>query len=364
MNIYFYTGIPQNGASMRYPDFLPENGTIGFVAPSFGCASDPYLSTFNNARKNFANMGYKEDVGPNCYAEEGIGISNTPKACGLELTESYLSSKNDIIISCGGGEMMCETLNYTDYEAISKAKPKWYIGNSDNTNFTYLSATLCDTAAIYGPCVSAFGMEPWHTAVEDAFSLLRGTKLSFTGYDGWEIESLKTPESPLVPYNVTEKTIIKKYQAGSSQSSDSDITMHGRLLGGCIDCLVNLTGTKFDKTRDFIERYETDGILWFLEACELNPMAVRRAMWQMKNAGWFEHCSGFIIGRPYTYGDVLMGLDHYRAVVDIISDLNVPILMDADIGHHPPMLPIVTGAIATVSTSANSYTIEYDLSND
>ena len=29
---------------MRYPEFLSEGGTIGFVAPSFGCATEPYIT--------------------------------------------------------------------------------------------------------------------------------------------------------------------------------------------------------------------------------------------------------------------------------------------------------------------------------
>ena len=27
----------------------------------------------------------------------------------------------------------------------------------------------------------------------------------------------------------------------------------GRLIGGCMDCLVNLTGTKFDKVGEFLK---------------------------------------------------------------------------------------------------------------
>ena len=52
---------------MRYPKFLPENGTIGFVAPSFGCATEPYYTAFLNAQKKFQKMGYGLDLGPNCY---------------------------------------------------------------------------------------------------------------------------------------------------------------------------------------------------------------------------------------------------------------------------------------------------------
>ena len=55
-----------------------------------------------------------------------------------------------------------------------------------------------------------------------------------------------------------------------------------------MDCLINLLGTSFDHVREFNERYSDDGIIWFLEACDLNVMGMRRAMWQMKNAGWFQ----------------------------------------------------------------------------
>ena len=93
---------------MRYPKFLPVNGTIGFVAPSFGCSIEPYHTAFLNAQKKFTGLGHRLELGPNCYASEGIGISSTPEACGAELTEYYCSDKNDILISCGGGELMRE----------------------------------------------------------------------------------------------------------------------------------------------------------------------------------------------------------------------------------------------------------------
>ncbi len=32
---------------MKYPEFLSEHGTIGFVAPSFGCNIEPYRSAFD-----------------------------------------------------------------------------------------------------------------------------------------------------------------------------------------------------------------------------------------------------------------------------------------------------------------------------
>ena len=374
---------------MRYPDFLAPNGTIGFVAPSFGCATEPYKSAFDNAQRKWKEAGYRLQLGPNCYAQEGIGISSTPDKCGAELTEYYCSTENDVIISCGGGELMCEILDYVDFGKIKRADPKWYMGFSDNTNMTFLLTTLCDTAAIYGPCAAAFGMEPWHQSIQDAMDLLTGKTLRFEGYDKWEKEWLKDEEHPLLPYNVTELSVIKYVlpdgrtnieslkkqsdeaasESGGAQAASGNIKhmgseqigMSGRLLGGCMDCLVNLLGTKYDKVTEFAEHYKDDGILWFLESCDLNVMSIRRAMWQMEHAGWFEHCSGFVIGRPLCYGQEMMGLDQYQAVYEIIRKYNVPVLMDVDIGHLSPMMPLINGSMAQVVSDGTNYSVEMAL---
>ena len=109
---------------MRYPQFIKKGGTIGFVAPSFGCATEPYSSGFDLALDKFKALGYNLDLGPNCRADKGIGISNTPELCGKELNEYYLSEKNDALISCGGGELMCEVIQYMYVEAIFESSTK------------------------------------------------------------------------------------------------------------------------------------------------------------------------------------------------------------------------------------------------
>lgn len=376
---------------MRYPKFLQENGTIAFVAPSFGCAIEPYKSGFENAQKKWKKAGFSLEFGPNCHASDGVGISSTPKSCGEELMQYYCNTTSDCIISCGGGELMCEILDYVNFERIKDAPPKWYMGYSDNTNMTFLLTTLCDTAAIYGPCAAAFGMEPWHSSLEDAMLLLRGQKLSMRGYDKWEKESLKDEEHPYIPYNLTETSVIKyilpdgrtNIESLAAASSDlmggiaeiievrkkdngecktNVIDYEGRLLGGCMDCLVNLIGTRYDKVTEFTEKYKEDGILWFLEPCDLNLMSIRRAMWQMEHAGWFRHCKGFLIGRPRIgMGEKEFGIDHYQAVYEMLRQYPVPVMMDVDIGHLPPMMPLICGSIARVISDGNTYSVEMKL---
>lgn len=374
---------------MKYGKFLPENGTIGFVAPSFGCNIEPYKSAFANAQKVWTDKGYTLSLGPNVYEGCGIGISNTPEKCAQEFNEWYEKDDVDVLISCGGGELMCEILEHVDFEKLCQGKPKWFMGYSDNTNLVFLLATLCDTAAIYGPCAAAFGMEPWHESLKDAMKLLTGMCKKVHNYDKWEKEGLKTEENPLEPYNVTEsfqlrvwteednasvrrkeetadrkntKKLIEesKKTESNKKSATKPISVKGRLLGGCLDSLATLCGTRFDKVEEFNEKYKEDGVLWFLEACDLNVMGIRRALWQLDAAGWFKNAKGFLIGRPLCYGEEFFGLDQYKAVIDILSKYNVPIIMDLDIGHLPPMMPLVCGSVAEATVEGNSITIDME----
>ena len=116
--------------------------------------------------------------------------------------------------------------------------------------------------------------------------------------------------------------------------------------------MVNLSGTRFDKTKEFAERYGQDGIIWFFEACDLNVFAIRRAMWQLQETGWFRFVKGFLIGRP-SNGEEMMGLNAYDAVLEVAGKENVPVVMDVDLGHLPPMMPLVVGSLADVTVLGN-----------
>jgi len=338
---------------MRYPNSIQPGDTIGFVAPAFGCNIEPYKSGFGNFQKRLLDEGYRVQIGPNCYEGSGVGISNTPQACGEELTKYYCSGDNNMLISCGGGELMCETISYVDFEKINRAPAKWYTGYSDNTNFTFLLEILCDIASVYGPCAAAYGMEPQHKCLEDAWNVFTGVSTKVSSYDKWEKEGLKDEEHPLVPYNCTEENILR----GTSEN----ITMSGRLIGGCMDCLVNLLGTRFDKVGEFLEKYKEDGFIWFLESCDLNVFSIRRAMWQMYEAGWFKYCKGFIFGRPLHMGEEMFGLDQYEAVLPSVRALGVEAVMDADIGHIPPAMPVICGSMAEVNFSNGKLELDMKL---
>ncbi len=321
---------------MRYPEFLQDGGTIGFPAPSFGCSTEPYSTRFDAALERFSEWGYKLNPGPNSRAGEGIGISNTPAKCGKELTDMYLDPANDVLIACGGGELMCEILEHVDLGAMKQATPKWIMGYSDITNIVHPLLTLCDTASIYGPCAPAFGIRELHDSVSSAFDILRGRLSQVHSYDLHEkffydeepvAEDSPEPD-PLEKYKLTEKSLKAVYDGKKYYPSGEykgELEFSGRLIGGCMDCLVNLIGTPFEK------------------------------------AGWFRKgiVKGFIFGRPYN-GQDMMGLTHIGSVMPYVEKYGVPALLDADLGHVYPAMPIVIGSIGHVKVSGNDVKLQME----
>lgn len=57
------------------------------------------------------------------------------------------------------------------------------------------------------------------------------------------------------------------------------------------------------------------------------------------------------------FGQEMMGLDQYQAILSVAGEKNVPVIMDADLGHLAPMMPIVTGSLAEVRVCDNDITI-------
>ncbi len=351
---------------MKIPKFIKPGDTIGLVAPSFGAGTEPYITRVDAAIKKFKARGYHVVCADSCYKNDGLGISTNPVDAAADLMHFYLDDKIDALISVGGGELMNETISCLDFERLGQADPKWYMGCSDNTNMIFPMASLYDVPGIYGPCAGGFG-KPWEATEDYAFALLEGTSLTVKGFDLFErpdcyddIEDV----DPLAKYLLTEPKILHSFLPDGKKLVKADegqkINLSGKLMGGCLDILENLSGTRFDGTRRLVQKGEE--IIWVLEACDLSPMSIRRTVWHLRQQGWFDTACGFLIGRPLaSFEQNQMGVNAYNAVTDVIGDLNVPVIMDCDIGHIDPMLPLIIGSTADVAIMGNDLTIDMKL---
>lgn len=324
------------------PNYLKNNDSIFLIAPSFGCTTYPYDERLKIAI-NRMSKNHQIYIGNNCYLDKGIVASNTAILRAKEFMDAYESSSN-AIWSVGGGETMVEILPYIDFNRLTSLPPKWFIGYSDNTVLTYTLSTLLDLETVYGPCFPSF----FDKEADETLNLLYG-KQEFFGYEKYQ--SLSADKHDLSPIALDCKKIIQAYNYQDS--------IDGRIIGGCIDILITLCGTKYDKTKEYIERHKEEGIIFFLEACDLNALSFRRALFQLKEAGWFKYIKGFIFGRPLHIGEKTFGLDFNDVAIEMLKEFNVPILLDCDIGHLKPTIPIRCGAQAKVSYVSNNIKIKY-----
>ena len=338
---------------MRYPEFLKKHDTIAHVAPSFGVTGEPYTTQYKEARRKFEELGYTIQEAESLYLM-GKAASNTAEARASEWMKAYLDENVDFVHSVAGGELMMEILPLIDFHTLIHAKPKWFMGYSDNTYMTFLLNTICDTASLYGNCVENFGMEKWHKSLKESYQIMQGKRFEQKSYPKFAINDVSHIEGmELADYDLTEKNVIYT-------STGEDMTLHGRLLGGCMDCLVTLVGTPYDQVEEFKERYSEDGVLFYMEAYDYSPVGIVRTLLQMKEAGWFDGCNGILFGRR-KQRDPFFGLTYEEALHSVLDDLNTPYVYEMDFGHVPPAWTLISGSVATVEVKNRKASITYEL---
>lgn len=337
---------------MKYPKFLKQGDTIGIFAPSFGANIEPYKSRLESGINKFKSLGYNIVTKGDIFGYFN-GASSSKESRAQAFMDLYKDPTIDFIWSVGGGEWMMEMIPHVDFEDLKQYPPKFFMGYSDNTNLTFLINLLLDTVSIYGQNVTEFGMLEWDQSLKQAFDIITGKTLqqqSFPLHEPFEVEQTH----PLQSYHLTEPSVWKNLKG------ESEIILEGRLLGGCLDIVLAYPKTVFDQVDNFINEYQNDGVIWFLEACDLNVFALKRALWQLKQVGWFNNIKGIIFGRPMSATPIL-DLDQYKVTLDILSDLNIPIIMDVDIGHIQPTMTILSGAYAKIVSKDGKGSITYTL---
>lgn len=326
---------------MQYPESLKKGDYIAVTAPSEGITKPLDHIRLENAKKNLENLGYK-------YIEtKNVRTNNKGRSSSAEeRAEQFMQvwKNNDVkaVISAAGGCFISEMIDKLDFKEISKLKPKWFQGYSNNTEITFLLNTLCDIACIYGQTIKDFGMKDMHKVLKDSISIMQGNEICQESYENCETHEWHERTDPYEGYNLTEKSIWKNLDGKEK------IQFRGRSIGGCLDDILGLIGTKYDKVKEYIEKYKQDGIVWFLEVFEMSTPMIYLHLWQMKNAGYFKNCNGIIFGRGLMVREEEITFE--EAIKQSIGDLNLPVIYDADIGHVSPQMPIVSGAILEIES--------------
>lgn len=326
---------------MRYPSFIIQGSTIGVTAPSAGIKEKDFIR-LNNAKNNLNNVGYKYIETENVRNSK-MGRSADAKIRAEQFMELWNNNEVSSIIMATGGDFLSEILEYLDFNEISKGEIKWMQGYSNITTLSFIFTTMLDIATIYGPNIKAYGMRKLYKNLTDSIKIIEGKNVVQESFCKCEDKENKFDRNdPLAEYELTVNSSWK------SLRGEEKLRLQGRSIGGCMDDIMNLIGTKYDFVKQYINKYKSDGILWFLEVYEMSSSQVLRNLWQMKYAGYFDNCIGILFGRPLFVREDY-GMKFHEAVLEALNDLNIPVIYDVDIGHIAPQMPIVNGSILDVS---------------
>ena len=328
---------------MIYPSFIKEKEYIGVCAPSNGITNEIKQKRVDNAYKKLNEYGFKTKETASVRNNLN-GKSNTSEIIAEEIDSLITNNEIKWIICATGGDFIMEILPYINYNNICK-NPKWIQGYSDITALIYTITTNYDIATIYGYNIGSFGMNNWHQSIIDNIELISGTNNTQFSYDYYENEFHKYITG-YEEFHKDEKVCWKEI------NDRNNFEIQGRIIGGCIDVIKTLIGTKYDKTSDFINKYKDDGIIWYFDNYDLNVESLINALLQLKYCGYFNYTKGIIFGRSVTETS-FYNIPFKEGLKRALNDLNIPVIYDADIGHKHPEMSIINGSIATIFYNDN-----------
>ena len=336
---------------MKYPSFLKINDLIGVPTPSGGASDELKINKYKNAKKYFEKMGYKLELSDNLYNEYRSRSSSKEKRA-KEINDMFKSKNIDLVLCAAGGEFLVEILPLVNFELI-KENSKYVCGFSDPTGLLYPITTKYDIATIYGSNFSAFGEDTFYDCHHDFLDIITGKKLEEDSYEKYENERIERVTG-LEGLNLTEPVYWHTLD-------DKDISIDGRIIGGCMDIIAELAGTKYDGIKEFNKKYKNDGIIWYFDNCELSMEEVIRTLWKMNELEYFKYTKGVIFGRfgvETTFNDY-----NVKTCLEdsVLNELNIPIIYDADISHKGPSLTIINGSIAHIDCSNGKGKIKFSL---
>ncbi len=325
---------------MIYPSFLKQGDTIGISAPSAGVGRK--LDSFDLSLETLKKKGFNIKETEHVRVNDSRGGS--AKERGDELNQLFKDNDIDFVMCAAGGDFLNEMIPYISFNTLKK-HPKWIMGASDPTSILYPYTTLCDVATIYGCNAGSYDLRPLPKFLKNNLEIIQGNLIEQTSFSKYQSDKPWEVEGYVPNTKVTYKATV------------DDLEVEGRCIGGCIDGLKDIIGTKFDGTKKFIQKYKDDGFIWYFDNFALSAENLYRTLIQMKYAGWFEYTKAIIVGRTLIESSET-GMSYEEALQNITED--IPLIYQADIGHTSPSMTMINGAILHLSYHDHKASLKFE----
>ncbi|MFF3286137.1 S66 peptidase family protein [Streptomyces sp. NPDC003023] len=334
--------------SVRYPQPLRPGDRVGITSPSSGVPKE-LGARLDVAIREVEARGYEVVVG-RCM--DGAGHVSAPAADRASELMSMLTDPGiRAVVPPWGGETAIDLLPLLDWDRLRESEPTWLVGYSDMSTVITPLTLLTGTATVHGnnlmdtPCRAPEGLLSWLDIAASphgrTFTQTPPDRHRGAAWDDYRIN----PE-------VSEFTLDTPGR-WTRLDGEGDVEAEGRLIGGCIEMLCNLTGSAHLDVSAFARAESPEGLLVYVEAAGDEALTICRNLHGMRLAGFFDAANAILVGR--TSAPDAPSLTQHQAVLDALGPLNVPIVADVECGHVPPYMPIVNGARGrVVHTSTRS----------
>ncbi|MER6948488.1 S66 peptidase family protein [Nonomuraea sp. NPDC000554] len=322
---------------MRFPAPLRPGDRVGVTAPSSGL-DDSMRDRLQVAIRTVEAHGYQVVVG-NCM--DGTRHISAPAAERAgELMRMLTDPQIRAVVPPWGGETAIDLLPLLDWDALREADPTWMVGYSDMSTIITPLTLLTGTATIHGnnlldtPYRTPEGLLSWL----DIATMQPGTVFTQTPPNRYRAQGWDDYETTPEAHEFTLDTPGR----WTRLDADGDVQVEGRLIGGCIETLCNLTGTPYGDVASFARAMAPEGLVVYVEAFGHDAATICRNLHGMRLAGFFTSANAVLVGRTRAPGTG--SFTQHEAVLDALHSLAVPIIADVECGHVPPFLPLVNGA--------------------
>lgn len=294
-------------AIMR-PPALQEGDCIGLAAP----ASPFRREAFATGVEVLQGLGFRVHYTPHVFDRYRY-LAGTDTTRAAELQALFANPEVKAIFCCRGGYGSQRLLPYLD-PALITAHPKIFMGYSDLTSLLLYFYSQCRLVTFHGPVVTGDLRPDLEPAV------LHQLKGVLTG----DADAMQPPV-----YDSDTLTVLRPGEA------------QGRLLGGCLSLFVCTIGTPFQP--------ETQGTILFLEERGERLYAIDRMLTFLKLANVLEGVRGLVFGAMETVAaDRDLPYSMPEVILDVLGDLDIPILYGFPAGHCPQPLTLPFGVQAAI----------------
>ncbi|WP_313534292.1 MULTISPECIES: LD-carboxypeptidase [Arsenicicoccus] len=320
--------------NLRFPAPLRPGNTVGVTSPSSG-VSGALQARLDVALATVRDRGYQVVVG-DCM--DGSGHLSAPAAQRAdELQGMLLDPSIRAVVPPWGGETAIDLIGLLDWEQIGRAEPTWVVGFSDIATLITPLTLVAGWATIHGnnlmdtPYLTPEGLVSWL----DIVTLGQGATVVQTPPGRHRRGFVDYVEHPGVDEYLLD--VPGSWTRLDSLGGEVDVT--GRLVGGCIETLANLAGSRYLDTSRLAEL--GDGLLVYVEAAGDDAPAICRNLHGMRLNGVFDHARAVLVGR--TYAPPGETLTQHEAVVDALGCSRSPSSRTSSADTGPPTCRSSTG---------------------